>query len=105
MSTLLLDSARSGHVTQEEFEKAYELARQRFAEEDSLYWRGYARGLRGAFLGNDGSAQVSHFAWLDFMMDEDCRDWELGCGYFDGMKAVVSARMPVSNLPVRRFGT
>ena len=108
-------------MTKEEFEKEYELARRRCDEEDSLYWCGYSRGLRRAFIGNEASTQIDHFAWLDFMKDEDCRVWELGRGYYDGMEAVVSARMLASapaarqadnapqaesdSLSVRRYGT
>ena len=79
-------------MTKEEFDEELRLAKRRCADEDSLYWCGYARGLRRAFLGHGASTQIDHFAWLDFLRDEDCRIAELGRGYIDGMEAVVSAR-------------
>jgi hypothetical protein len=86
-------SGKVANVTKAEFDEELRLARHRCAEEGSLYWCGYARGLRRAFLGSGASTQIDHFAWLDFLRDEDPRVAELGRGYVDGMEAVVSVRL------------
>jgi hypothetical protein len=77
-------------VTREEFEEILSRAEATYAENAPLYWCGFRRGLRRAFLGQAASSQIDHFAWLDFPRDPDPCVAELGRGYMDGLEAVVA---------------
>jgi hypothetical protein len=76
-------------MTKEQFEQELRRAEAALAESGSLYWCGFRRGLRRAFLGNAASSQIDHFAWLDFYRDADRCVAELGAGYIDGLETVV----------------
>jgi len=77
-------------VTRDEFEDILQRAEATYAENAPLYWCGFRRGLRRAYLGHAASSQIDHFAWLDFFRDGDACVAELGRGYIDGLEAVVS---------------
>ena len=77
-------------VTQDEFDDILRRAEETYAENAPLYWCGFRRGLRRAFLGHAASSQIDHFAWLDFYRDPDPCVAELGRGYVDGLEAVVA---------------
>ena len=77
-------------MTKDEFEEVLLQAEATYAENAPLYWCGFRRGLRRAFLGHAASSQIDHFAWLDFYRDADSCVAELGRGYIDGLEAVVS---------------
>lgn len=77
-------------MTQDEFDEILSRAEATYAENAPLYWCGFRRGLRRAFLGHAASSQIDHFAWLDFYRDDDACVAELGRGYIDGLEAVVS---------------
>ena len=77
-------------MTQDEFDEILGRAEATYAENAPLYWCGFRRGLRRAFLGHAASSQIDHFAWLDFCRDDDACVAELGRGYLDGLEAVVS---------------
>ena len=77
-------------MTKDEFEDILGRAEATYAENAPLYWCGFRRGLRRAFLGHAASTQIDHFAWLDFHSDSDACVAELGRGYLDGLEAVVS---------------
>ena len=81
-------------MTKEQFEEQLKMARTKHKELASLYWCGFARGLQRAFLGNRFSKNTDHFAWLDFACDPDQCVAELGRGYRDGLRTVVSYGMP-----------
>jgi hypothetical protein len=77
-------------VTQDEFDEILRRAETTYAENAPLYWCGFRRGLRRAFLGQAASSQIDHFAWLDFYRDADPCVAELGRGSIDGLEAVVA---------------
>ena len=77
-------------MTRDEFEDILTRAEANYAENAPLYWCGFRRGLRRAYLGHAASSQIDHFAWLDFFRDQDPCVAELGRGYIDGLEAVVS---------------
>ena len=77
-------------MTQDEFDDILCRAEATYAENAPLYWCGFRRGLRRAYLGQAASSQIDHFAWLDFYRDDDACVAELGRGYMDGLEAVVA---------------
>jgi hypothetical protein len=78
----------------EQFKEQLQLAKENYqpAASEQLYWCGFARGLRRAYLGRRFSTDTDHFAWLEFRDDADPCVAELGRGYRDGLAAVVSSR-------------
>jgi len=50
--------------------------------QDADYWRGYMRGLRRAYHGENFGTQEDHLKWMA-LIDDDYRK-ELGRGYRDG---------------------
>ena len=80
-------------MDQEQFEEQLQIAQNNSrSAQQPLYWCGYARGLRRAYLGRRFSSDTDHFAWLEFRKDADPCVAELGRGYRDGLAAVVSGR-------------
>ena len=70
-------------MTSREFEHEM-LKAKTFAETGSSYnyWRGYQRGLRRRFHGENFGEPGEHEKWLSLIHDETRR--ELGRGYRDG---------------------
>jgi hypothetical protein len=80
-------------VDHEQFQDRLRVAQGNYeAESEPLYWCGYARGLRRAYLGRRFSTDTDHLAWLEFKEDQDPCGAELGRGYRDGLTAVICAR-------------
>jgi len=50
--------------------------------ENKDYWRGYIRGLRRCYHGENFGTNEEHEQWMNMIKDEDRK--ELGRGYRDG---------------------
>ena len=70
-------------------ERLYEISED---PDETLYWCGFSRGLRRAYLGRRFSSDTDHFAWLAFREDSDRCVSELGRGYRAGLGVVISGR-------------